>query len=62
MVLENEINNRFAGMRLDAYLTEKYTYHSRNQWQKKIDEGVVLLNNKKVKASTKIVRDSILTY
>jgi 23S rRNA pseudouridine1911/1915/1917 synthase len=62
MILEKEINNRFAGMRIDAYLTEKYTYNSRNQWQKLIDAGTVLLNNKEVKSSTKIPRDSIVTY
>jgi len=62
MILEKEINNRFAGMRIDAYLTEKYTYNSRNQWQKLIDGGTLLLNNKKVKPSTKIPRDSLVTY
>lgn len=62
MVFEKEINNRFAGLRLDAYLAEKYTYHTRNQWQKKISDGRVLLNGKPAKSSTKIPRDSSLSY
>ncbi len=62
MILEKEINNRFAGMRLDTYLSEKYTYNSRSQWQKKIDGGFVFLNNKKTKPSAKIPRDSVLSY
>lgn len=62
MVFEKAVNNRFAGMRLDSYLSEKYTYHTRNQWQKKIDEGMVLLNGRMPKASTRIPRDSSLSY
>ena len=62
MVFEKSINNRHAGFRLDVFLTEKFTYHTRNQWQKKIEEGKVLLNGKPAKASSKIPRDSVLSY
>ncbi len=62
MVFEKDINNRFAGTRLDVYLAEKYTYHTRSQWQKKIEDGSVMLNNKVPKPSSKIPRDSILSY
>jgi RluA family pseudouridine synthase len=62
MVFEKPINNRHAGLRLDAFLAEKYTYHTRNQWQKKIEEGKVLLNGGRPKPSTKIPRDSMLSY
>ena len=51
MVFEKEINNRFAGMRLDAFLAENFTYHTRNQWQKKIDAGSVLLNGRPPKSA-----------
>jgi len=62
MIFEKEINNRFVGMRLDVYLTEKFTYHTRNQWQKLIENGQVLLNHKTVKPSARIPADSILHY
>jgi RluA family pseudouridine synthase len=62
MVFKKEINNRYAGMRLDAFLAQKYTYHTRNVWQQKIAQGCVFLNGRKAKASVKIPRDSTLTY
>ncbi|OGJ93051.1 MAG: hypothetical protein A2248_18510 [Candidatus Raymondbacteria bacterium RIFOXYA2_FULL_49_16] len=62
MIFEKEINNRFAGMRLDLYLAEKYTYHTRNVWQAIIRDGRVSINGKKAKAALKLPRDSVLAY
>ncbi|OGS33468.1 MAG: hypothetical protein A2293_09870 [Elusimicrobia bacterium RIFOXYB2_FULL_49_7] len=62
MVFEKEINNRFVGLRIDVYLTRKYPYHTRNVWQRKIEEGAVRMNGHCVKASTRIPQDSVVTY
>ena len=62
MVFKSDINNRFAGLRLDAYLAQKFPYHARNVWQRKIREGAILLNGKKAKPSTEIPRDSAVAY
>lgn len=62
MVFEYEINNRFAGQRLDAYLAAHVFYHTRSQWQQKIREGAVLLNGKPAKSSTLIPPDGRISY
>jgi len=49
-------------MRLDRYLSQTFTYLSRNEWQRKISDGALLLNGKKAKASTAIPRESRLSY
>ncbi|MFH0919322.1 MAG: RluA family pseudouridine synthase [Fibrobacterota bacterium] len=62
MRFEKDINNRHAGKRLDQYLAEKYTYHTRNVWQKQMADGRVFLNGKPAKPSVRIPRNSRVTY
>ena len=62
MRFEKEINNRHAGKRLDQYLAEKYTYHTRNGWQKQMALGKIALNGRPAKPASRIPRDSTVTY
>ncbi|WP_232371652.1 pseudouridine synthase [Leptospira ainazelensis] len=38
-----------SAVRLDHFLSKKFTYHSRTVWQREISEGRILLSGKKVK-------------
>ncbi|TGM57035.1 RluA family pseudouridine synthase [Leptospira adleri] len=38
-----------SSVRLDHFLSKKFTYHSRTAWQKEISEGRILLSGKKAK-------------
>lgn len=38
------------GIRLDYFLSKKFTYHSRTVWQKEINEGKISVSGKKVKS------------
>ena len=41
--------------RFDKWLTERFTYHSRNQWQEIIKKGLVTVNGKCCRASKILV-------
>ena len=56
IVKEEEENNR-----IDRYLSEKNNEHSRVAVQRLIDEGKILVNGKKVKASYKVQKDDKIT-
>lgn len=43
-----------AGKRLDAYLSERFTYLSRTEWQKHIQDARILLNGGKSRNSRKL--------
>lgn len=43
-----------AGKRLDAYLSERFTYLSRTEWQKHIEAARILLNGTKSRSSRKL--------
>ena len=38
-------------LRLDIFLAKRFNYHSRSEWQKAVQEGEILLNGQKTKAS-----------
>ena len=38
-------------LRLDIFLAKRFNYHSRSEWQKAVQEGEILLNGRKTKAS-----------
>ena len=38
-------------LRLDVFLAKRFNYHSRSEWQKAVQEGEILLNGRKTKAS-----------
>ncbi|RHX84449.1 pseudouridylate synthase [Leptospira stimsonii] len=47
--LQVTIRAEDSSIRLDQFLSKKFTYHSRTAWQKEISEGRILLSGKKVK-------------
>ncbi|AXR61840.1 RluA family pseudouridine synthase [Leptospira mayottensis] len=44
------ISKEEVGIRLDYFLSKKFTYHSRTVWQKEINEGKISVSGKKVKS------------
>ncbi len=56
------IESKYNGIRIDLFLTEKFTYHSRNQWQKAIKNADILLNNKKTRPSRKLQTGEKVAY
>jgi len=53
-VIRSEIDVSGVGKRLDLWLSGRFTYNSRNQWQNIIKAGDILLNGKESKGSTKL--------
>ncbi|MCK5845299.1 MAG: RluA family pseudouridine synthase [Victivallales bacterium] len=53
-VLECVVDAVDAGKRLDAYLAERFTYHSRNKWQSEIREGRVSVDGYGPRSSRKL--------
>ncbi len=58
MPMENEeriittiIDETAAGQRIDLYLSNRFTYHSRRKWQDVIKAGKILLNGKRTRCS-----------
>jgi RluA family pseudouridine synthase len=56
------IDHTAVGKRIDVWLTERFTYYSRHQWQKLIKEGLLLVNNKKIRASKKLQIGEIIDF
>ena len=48
------VNEDAVGKRIDVWLTERFTYHSRHQWQNMIKDGFLLVNDRKIRASKKL--------
>jgi len=49
--IASTIDDNAAGQRLDLWLSARFTYLSRNQWQEAIKQGQILLNGRPSKAS-----------
>ena len=45
------VESKDADSRFDKWLTERFTYHSRNQWQEIIKKGLITVNGKRCRAS-----------
>lgn len=43
-IVESLVNEHYSGMRLDLYLSKRFSYHSRTLWQREIAEGKIILN------------------
>jgi 23S rRNA pseudouridine1911/1915/1917 synthase len=52
--VEAEVPREFGGERLDAYLRKRYPWRSRQQYQRMIRQGLVLLNDEARKPSTSV--------
>ncbi len=53
-IITTLIDEQSAGKRLDLYLSTRFTYNSRNQWQGSIKKGEIILNGRKTKGSAKL--------
>ncbi|MBF3377288.1 RluA family pseudouridine synthase [Leptospira borgpetersenii] len=51
-----------VGIRLDHFLSKKFTYHSRNVWQKEINEGRISVLGKKVKSGILLREGDTVVY
>jgi len=60
--LSTEIEHLDAGKRVDNWLTAKFTYHSRNQWQSMIKQGLITINDAGTKASRKLQCGDIVSF
>lgn len=50
-VMKSIVKKEESNRRIDHFLSERFTYLTRNQWQKKIKIGDILLNGKKCRSS-----------
>ena len=48
--------------RLDKYMGDRFSYYSRNKWQDLIGQGLVLLNNSKVKYTRAVKKGDEIAY
>lgn len=51
-----------VGMRLDKFLGGRFTYHSRTEWQGKIERGIIKVNGKKAKVKTRLKTGDEIVY
>ncbi len=56
------VGGEAAGKRLDHWLISTFPYHSRNEWQKNIHSGLLLVNEKKVLPSYKLKNGDTVSY
>lgn len=56
--IEENINNT----RLDKYMGDRFSYYSRNKWQDLIGQGLVLLNNQRVKYTRIVKKGDEIAY
>lgn len=61
--LGNNICSHFVGMRLDMYLAHHFPFKSRKLWQKLIEQGQIIVNNKPImKPSYRLVLNDKIFY
>jgi len=60
--METSVSPEFSGLRLDLYLSRRFTYLSRNRWQALIKSGEVLLNGITAKYSKKVSRGDEIIF
>ena len=56
------IDNKYAGYRVDNYLSEKFDYHSRNIWQQLIENNLISINKKSCKPSKKLHYGDVVEF
>ncbi len=61
-IIETIIPPEHAEVRLDNYLSRRFNYLSRNQWQKTIKRGEILLNNKKTRSARILHANDVIKY
>ena len=56
------IEKKDDNARLDKWLSSRFTYHSRNQWQDIIKEGQITVNGQKVRSSKILRTDDVVEF
>ena len=50
-IAETLVEPEANGLRLDLYLRKRFTYRSRTEWQRSIEEGEILLDGRRTRPS-----------
>ena len=61
-IITSKLSNAAKGLRLDYYLSERFTYHSISKWRELIADGQISLNDKPSFKSTILHGGDVLTY
>ena len=61
-IIKTTIHSENAGQRLDLFLSGRFDYLSRNQWQKLIKAGSIVVNDRTVRCSRLLNENDIVTY
>lgn len=61
-MIQTAVPSEAAGTRLDIWLARRFTYLSRHQWQRRIAEGVILLNGHSVRASRQLNAAEVISF
>ncbi len=56
------IGSPFAGLRVDVYLSRQYPFLTRNGWQKRMQQGQVLINRQPAKSNYKLKLMDVLHF
>ncbi|MBN2041034.1 MAG: RluA family pseudouridine synthase [Spirochaetes bacterium] len=62
MTRESTVTSFYNNMRVDKYLSSRFTYYSRNEWQRMIEEGRVKCNGRIVPSHKKLKTDDVVIY
>ena len=61
-IIQTVISPEHAEVRLDNYLSKRFDYLSRNQWQKAIKKGEILLNGRKTRSARILHANDVIKY
>ncbi len=61
-ITESVVASEYGGQRLDIYLSRRFDYLSRSQWQKKLKEGEIFLNGKPVRHHEKVNTGDMVSF
>lgn len=61
-IAETLVEPEASGVRLDFYLQRRFSYRSRTEWQKSIEDGEILLNGRKTKPSRKLQTGETIAF
>ncbi len=61
-MVQTMIPNSAEGVRADVFLAERFTYCSRNAWQKLIQSGNIKLNQRTIRTSRRLHAGEILSF
>ena len=62
-MIESPVPAGYEGLRLDLYLSKRFSYLSRTSWQREIEEGRVLLNGAVIlNVKKKVLEGDLILY